>query len=108
MKVTKPVVLSGVTISETTDWVSLSAADKAKLLPEVKSVGWKDEGRFGPVYVEFKKEIKGVFGGKDNLSINYQNSDLKHSGSEKFYANWLTMAQAAKIAKQLKTKFEQY
>lgn len=94
-------------------FISLPNDDMLALLPFIKSVNWKNEGRQGPVYVAvdtssfMKKPKRDPFDFSNDspsvVRINYANGMKSFDG--KYFADWYTEGVANKIAKSLKAKF---
>ena len=79
-------------------FVKFTEAEKQEFKPI--SVGWKDEGRTGPVWVEFAEKEKTVLGGMQNVSRDYQQEVIRNE----VYTSWFSYSQAEKIAERLGVK----
>jgi hypothetical protein len=87
-------------------WVDFTPEEKKKFQPHIKAIVWKQEGRVGPVWVEFDQIEKDEVFGDSPVSINYQNG-MKMSGEDRHFAAWFKPEQAEKIAKAMGVKFEE-
>jgi len=83
-------------------WSSLSKKEQADLLPLVKNLSWKHEGRQGPLYVVFKQKEKTMLG-SDNVIRNYEDGFV---GGSHTFAAWFTESRAHQIAKSMGKELE--